>query len=180
MAEKFEMDMSLSHHAAGEDLFKASDRQKLARSAWLNAQINPTCLYFFQDGQFSRELFQEAVSCFIDGYFIATIVLAFAFIERSIAGRLSHCGDMGTARKSSQDLLKEARNRQWLSANEYASLDELRERRNPVTHFREHEDENRPESRAKARKTEMSESLEADGQAILDAAIKYMLNKTSL
>jgi hypothetical protein len=152
---------------------------KLGRLAWLAKLINPDDLYFFQDGELSQSLFNEILDAYIAGLDLAACVLGFTFIERSIAGRLSHIGESVAAKGRSEQLLAEALRRGWLSQEEHSTLDGLRLNRNPLVHFKDRLEESRPEIRAIMNAKNTKELLSAEARRIVEAVFT-VLKKTSL
>ncbi|MBA4285723.1 MAG: hypothetical protein C0434_09360 [Xanthomonadaceae bacterium] len=160
-----------------------SDLQKsvpsLERAAWIATLTRGTDGYFMQDGEFSKALFGEALACYVGGHFIASIVLGFSLIERSLAGRLSHVGPAMASKGKSQAILASALKKGWLSQEEHDELDRIREFRNPVAHFRDPLDESRPEIRAVLNAKTGPMMLEADARTVMRAALN-VAGKTSL
>ncbi|HEY8888038.1 MAG TPA: hypothetical protein VIM35_06100 [Gallionella sp.] len=115
--------------------------------------------------------------CFVNGQFIACIVLGFSVVERSFAARL-HLIDKDVPGKAI-DLLKAAKSQGWLNDDEYVQLDVAREYRNPVTHFRDTLNPSRPDIRAFPFGKGVYDVLELDAKHVLSAAI-MALNKTSI
>lgn len=136
MNDDFSLDFDLNHTATPEHLLRGSGR--LERLAWLTSLVskgNP--LFFLQDGERSRLVFQEAADSFVNGQFIAAISLGFGFIERAIAGRLWFIDQEKYGKRIRSDkLLQEALQREWITDKDYVAMDNLREVRNYVTHFR--------------------------------------------
>lgn len=132
-----------------------------------------------QDGTLSQLLFKEVLSSFVAGQYIATIVLGFSLIERTVAGRLAFSGDKSAASAKSETLLMNALERGWLKKEEHEHLNELRRLRNPIVHFRDHLSGTRPEIRADLNARTTEQVLETDAKRILEAAI-YVLQKTAL
>lgn len=122
-------------------------------------------------------MFQEAVMCFVNGQFIACIVLGFSVVERSFAARL-HSIDKPVPRNA-EDLLKAAKNQGWLDNDEFVQLNAAREYRNPVTHFRDTLDPSRPDIRALPFGKDVYAVLEQDAKHILCASIG-VLDKTAI
>jgi len=152
---------------------------KLGRLQWLAKHINPDDLYFFQDGELSQSLFHEILDAYIAGLDLAVCVLGFTFIERSIAGRLSHIGASVAAKGRSGQLLAEALRRGWLSQEEYSTLDNLRLNRNPLVHFKDRLEVSRPEIRAIMNAKSTKELLATEARLIVQAVFT-VLKKTSL
>lgn len=172
-----DLDFSFDHAVPGDTLLGGAGQ--LGRVAWLGKRLRENDLYLLQDGAFSKLLFNEVLECFVGGQFIATIVLGFSFIERTIAGRLSHVGEKVAAKGSSEQLIAAALQRKWLTETEHDHINELRTLRNPVVHFREHLAEARPEVKAALNARSTVQMLEDDAKKILEAAI-HVLGKTSL
>jgi hypothetical protein len=93
-------------------------------------------LHLFRGGLLSKYLFEEARYCFVYGQFLATIVLGLAFIEHTLASLFYGAGRNDLERANLAALLTEAVNSGWLSHEEYAKLDNSRNIRNSVAHFR--------------------------------------------
>lgn len=173
-----EFDFSIERSINGEELFRGSG--SLERLAWLNKCVPGASFFFLQDGEFSKLVFQEAADSFVNGQFIAAIVLGFSFIERTIAGRLSHVGEKSLARDGrSEELFRAAVQRGWLTQPEFGSLEALRSIRNPIAHYRDPLDKNRPEVRAVLQAKTPRLMLEDDAKVVLQAAIR-LLAKTAI
>ncbi len=174
---KSEFDFSFDRPVHGEELLGGTGQ--LARASWLTKYIREDDIYFMQDGTLSELLFKEVLSSFVAGQLIATIVLGFSLIERTIAGRLASIGDKA-ALANSEDLLKNALERDWLKKDEYEQLNELRKSvRNPIVHFRDHASETRPELKAYLNARTIEKQLETDAKKILEATI-HLLQKNAL
>lgn len=173
-----DFDFSFQRTVAGKDLIRGGE--KLERLTWLKKRVAETDLYFLQDGAFSQILFQEVADSFTNGQFIAAIILGYSFIERTIAGRLSHNDEKKLAGEAnSKALFEEALERGWLKKEEHESLEQLRPLRNAITHFRDPLHAERPEIRAILSAKTPSTMLEGDARKVLDAAIQ-VLNKTAI
>jgi hypothetical protein len=169
---KSEFDFSLERPVHGEEMLGGTGQ--LARASWLAKRIREDNVYFMQDGTLSEILFKEILSSFVAGQFIATIILGFSLIERTVAGRLAFVGDKAESAKS-EHLLSNALERKWLGKEEYEQLDELRKSvRNPIVHFRDYLNNSRPESRAAMSARTTEQLLEADAKRILEATIRLL------
>lgn len=171
------LDFSLRETASPAELCESVAEVK--RLKWIVTKLGPDGFYFFQDGRFSRYMFQEAIQSFINGQFIASIVLAFSFIERSLAGRFFEVGRTDLERATAEVLLREARLSGWLSETEEKLFNNLRELRNTVAHFRDPGSTDRPEIRAILSAKQPYEMLENQAREVLDAAIR-LLGKTAI
>ena len=149
------------------------------RSMWIRSKIRENDLYFFQDGKLSQVLFLETLACFEERHFSAVVVLAFTFIERSIAGRFFSQGHGDPRNLTSENLLKKGSELGWLSKHEFEHLDQLRQIRNSLVHFRDPLHPERPEIRAVLSAKLPTELLESDAQTVLGAAI-HVLSKSAI
>ena len=128
-----DLGFSFDISASGEELLNGSGQ--LERITWLTKRIRQGDFFLLQDGSYSRLLLSELLECFVGGHFIATSILGFSLIERSIAGRLAFNGDAKKSEAKSVELLNAAKERGWLTESEFHVLDKLREMRNPLVHF---------------------------------------------
>lgn len=170
-------DFPYAHSIFGKELMSGSERFR--RLAWLAKKIHVEDLYQIQDRVYSKSLFNEISECYVNGQFIATIVLGFSFIEREIAGRLSSVGDKEAKKGRSEELIKSAHAKGWLTESEKNRLNDLRDLRNPIVHFRESLDCSHPDLAATLKAKTTPEYLEENAQLILEATI-HVLNKTAL
>jgi len=172
------LDFSTECFVSGVDYF--SGNGKLRRSLWVSGNMVDDDILFFQDGEISKLMFSEIIETYVSGQFIASIVLGFSFIERSIAGRLAFVGKAQKRDKNeSQNLLDAALREGWLLDAEVEFLNGLREIRNPIVHFRDSSKESRPESRARLKGMKLQESIELDAGKMLEAVVR-VLKKTAL
>lgn len=79
----------------------------------------------------------------------------------------------------SENLIKEAVGKGWLTNDEQDHLNKLRKLRNPIVHFRDHVDETRPEKRSISESKTTTQIFKSDAEKIL-AAVINILNKTAL
>ena len=103
---KADLDFSFDCVVHGEELLAGTDR--LGRAAWLAKRVREDDIYFMQDGTLSQLLFTEVLESFIGGQYIASIVLGFSLIERTVAGRLAFVGDTAAATERSEGLIDAA------------------------------------------------------------------------
>lgn len=173
------IDFSLDRAITGSQLLAGSGR--LGRVEWLTKNLPENDLYFLQDGEFSHLLLTDLLETFVGGQFIATIILGFSFIERTIAGRLDYMGENGPAKEKwrSDKLLKVALCKEWLTVEEHSNLIRLGKLRNPIVHFHDLLAETRPEVKAELSAKTTAQMLESDAKQMLAAAI-HVLKKTSL
>jgi hypothetical protein len=60
-------------------------QQRSARLAWLLTVTPPAHIWLFPGGWLGQQLFEESRYSFIYGQFVASAVLGFAFVERTLA-----------------------------------------------------------------------------------------------
>ena len=172
-----EVDFSTSQSILGSAILGSG---RLGRASWVASKIVPADLYLLQDGEFSRVLLHEALECFVNGQFIAAITLGFSFVERSISGRLSFNQEKKAALGRSEELIGFAQARGWLSLDQVQSLNDLRQLRNAIVHFKEPLDEAaRPEIVAILKAKTLPQYLEHGAKQVLQAAIG-VLDETAL
>lgn len=164
-------DYSLDQAILGSELLGGSSR--LGRVTWLSKHLRENDLYLLQDGAFSKLLFTEVLETFVGGQLIATIILGFSLIERTIAGRLYFLGENNVEKMRGEALLNAALQKEWLTTEEHKLLNELRKLRNPFVHFHDPQANTRPEARA------ATQILESDAKRFLETTI-HVLKKTAL
>jgi len=177
MGDDFDFSMDSACTVKTEELFSGSGR--LERLNWIYSRLAKSDLFFLQDGQRSKIIFQEAVGFFVNGQFIAAISLGFSFIERTIAGRLWNIGEKKLAQtRSNSKLLKAAQQHGWLTEGEVIAITNLRDVRNYVTHFR-NPDQQGSKIKNIFEKKPASVDFEKNAYEIMEATID-VLSKTSL
>lgn len=117
-----------------EDEICRADR--IERLQWLTIEMPKAERLRFPGSLMAKFLFEETQYCFAYGQYLAVIVLGLAFIERTLAADFYATGRNDLERSSFSELLREARNSQWLSEAEYKAFNRARGIRNPVIHFR--------------------------------------------
>lgn len=96
-------------------------------------RISENGIFFHRET--SLRMFKEACLAYVDGLYLATVLLSLAWVEHEIAGRLYAAG-WGDAKDASlKRLLSEAFARNLISGQELKTLNDLRRVRNSHTHF---------------------------------------------
>ena len=109
---------------------------RLSRLQWIQAKYPAISLQLFPGGLLSKYLFEEARYCFVYGQFLATVMLALAFVERVLAADL-YGGGLEAAKKDRfQRLLEHHLERNTITAEEFAQIECARRNRNAVVHLR--------------------------------------------
>lgn len=171
------LEYSYSYRVNGEDLVGGIGRLKRLR--FVTERVDPTGLYWLQDGEMAHRYILEAIENYISGQFLGAALLAFGFLERTIAARLHHAGQAEKAKDRSEVLFKLARDYGWITSDEYTTLEALRRSRNPLVHFKDPLSDVRPEIRALLSAKTTEEHLQTIARTTLEAAIS-VLNATSL
>jgi hypothetical protein len=147
---------------------------RVMRLQWL-ASVLPIGEYLmFPGGLMSKLLFEEMRYSFAYGQFLATIVLGFAYIERTLAAKFFAAGRNDLERAGIARLLREARFHNMLNDNEADELDRIRRTRNPVAHFRRPLTNDSIELRSLQENAHHYEVLEQDARAVVKAAMKIL------
>ena len=121
---------------------------RLCRLRWLASQMPKVDWVLYGSGPITKYLFDEARYCFAYGQYLASIVLGLAFIEFSLGAAFYGAGRNDLARAGIVALSKEALVYGWLSQSDYEAIDQARQYRNPITHFRPPGHDERIEARA--------------------------------
>jgi len=166
---KEELEVWLDH----EDDVCREDR--IERLKWL-AQIYPPIEYaFFPDGLMAKMLFEEMRYSFVYAQYLATIVVGMAYIERTLAAQLYASGRNDLERAGLGALLKGAAEVGFLPTDEIEELEIIRERRNPVAHFRRPMAESSVELRTLKVNRDAYDLLEDDARAVILAAMRSLV-----
>jgi hypothetical protein len=113
-------------------------------------------------------VFQEARATFVDGHFVATVVLAAAFAEHWMAGQLEPRGFIKEAAGGLASCIRCARQNHVWPDFLLDRLDYLRKIRNPFVHLKEFSHEHSLSQRSWKRKLAVSEMAEADARHALE------------
>jgi hypothetical protein len=148
-----------------EDQVCRSDR--IRRLQWLE-QSSPEVDWVRFSGWSGKSLYEECRYCFAYGQFIAAILLGLAFVERALASDFFAAGRDDLERAPIGRLLKEAELVGWLSAAGRQKLDDLRDERNRLTHFRRPYAEGSIERRAVALEMDPYDLVEQDAHATIE------------
>lgn len=161
---------------SNEDRCNFDDR--VARLDWLAKEMPKGEHVAFHAGLVGKYLFEEAKYCFVYGQYLATIMLGFSFIERTIAALFYESGRNDLQRASARTLLQEAHGSGWLPDTDFERLNEARERRNPIVHFRPPLEEDTIEYRMISENELAYEVIEADARAVMIAVMRLLSRHT--
>lgn len=148
--------------------------QRASRLAWLLTITPPAEVWLFRGGWLGQRLFEEARYSFVYGQFLASAVLGFAFVERTLAAMHYGFGRNDLQRATSEKLFKEAHSAGWLNEADVAAFEKARKLRNSLVHFRTPLHAGLPESRSFAEDCEPHEVVETDARQILEAVFRLI------
>ena len=151
--------------------------QRVGRLEWLAANYPENDAGFLLSGGWlAHELLEEARYSFAYGQFLAAAILGVAFVERTLAARFYAAGRDDLERASGVDLLRQALAQGWVSAEEFRQLDNIRQMRNPIAHFRRSGSPDTPEYRAVQDDIDPFQVVESDARAVLEAVFGTLRN----
>ncbi len=121
--------------------------------------------------------FEEAKDSFINGQFIATIILAQSFIEKLFHAHFIERGLDSIAKRGLSAMIKHGRKTQIISGFFLDRADELRKIRNPFTHLKEYDYPHKLSNRMYVNKTQPYEQLEKDAKNAISIMILVAIQK---
>ena len=121
-------------------------------------------------------VFEEARLCFLNGAFIATVVLCQAFIEHWLTGYASRGGDDQELPRTLDGMLKYCRREGLLHDYLIDRIDQLRAKRNPFTHRKDMDHPLLLWRRAMALQATPAELLEQDAKDAVSLAHTIMFS----
>lgn len=144
------------------------------RLSWLLTATPKNPIWLFHGGWLAQHLFEEARYSFVYGQFIASAVLGFAFVERTLAAMFYAAGRNDLKRATSERLFQEALRVGWLTSEEIERFEDARKLRNPLVHFRTPMHEDLPEWRSFHQDKEPYEVIEHDAKQILQVVFRLV------
>ncbi len=152
---------------------------RIERLKWLESLTPITSWQVFPGGWMARALFEEARYCFAYGQFVASIALAFAYIERTLAGMLYAAGDDTARRANISQLVDSAVAKGWLTDEERDEIDVARGARNPMLHYRELVAEDSVENRVLNGQQAPYDLIESDARHVLRIAFSLLTRNSA-
>lgn len=147
--------------------------EKVKRLKYLH-KINPNGLVIA--GQMELVLsYREIQFCFIDGHFMATIVLCQAFTEKLLHNHYNELGFEKVANKGLNAILKHARDNNILNEFLIKKVDNIRLMRNPITHLKDGEYEHGLDKRSFKNRLSPMTQLEKDATSALEIATFFAI-----
>lgn len=167
-----------SRRPAYEASLERTDRltraQRAARIRWLNRSFPAGGMGMSADTWF---VFREATSTFIDGHFIATLVLTAAFAEHWMGGELHARGFQKEATAGLDACIRRSRQEGFWSEFLLDRLDRLRTTRNNYMHLRELGHQLGLASRSFGKRLDPHEVAEGDAKHALETMLTLVQQK---
>ena len=155
---------------------EASREARLERLRWLVETFGEPRHLLFRGGPISYRAFEEARLCFLNGQFIATTLLSQVVLEHMLAA-LFHSAERDDLKGSGfKRLVDEAVKERIITSEEHAAFDRIRQRRNPVVHYRDPMNQESIIYRAIREDTTIRQVLEDDAKTAL-STIFNLLNR---
>jgi hypothetical protein len=122
------------YEAALERNDKASVPIRAVRARWLRKRI-PKKIAFWMPME-TGFVFGEAAACFVDGHFVATIMLAASFVDHWLTSGLAHRGYGNEAKRGLEATIKVAKKKKLVDPFLLDAVNKLRLIRNPFAHLK--------------------------------------------
>jgi hypothetical protein len=148
--------------------------QRAARLEWLISKAPPAQIWTFSGGWLGKQLFEEARYCFVYGQFLATGVLCFAFVERTLSAIFYGAGRNDMQHATSETLLREAHKEGLLNKKELIAFNKARGLRNVMVHYRKPLHRDSPEFRAIEEGIDPYSIVEDDAKHIMEVAFRLL------
>ena len=162
--------------AAYERADATTRAERADRAAWM-AQLGwPESGWTFFGDYGVIVPWDELRRTFIDGEYLAAILVGQAFLENLLAGLLDFQQESLGPRPELADVLRRARDQGWLTPQEFDVLDAVRRMRNPYAHYRTFEHADGLIQRAMAAEEAPDALIEADARAVVKA-LYHLVNR---
>lgn len=151
--------------------------QRAERAAWIARFGWPEEGWMLYGGMAGLAPWDELRRSFVNGEYLATILLGQAFLEHNLAGFLDLSGDgRRVGRAGLAKILREFRDRGWITDTDFGVLDRVRRMRNPYAHYRSVEDGENLTRRAMREGEDHELLIERDARAVV-RALFHLLNR---
>jgi hypothetical protein len=157
-----------------EDERTRADR--VERAAWVLSLGWSENGYLLFGGHGSLAPWDELRQAFINGEFVATILVGQAFMEQTLAGYLDLAGGSSVGRSGLAEILEQFRDRGWINETEFNVLDEVRRLRNPYAHYRDVQHKDNLGRRIMAEREDYTVLIERDARSVV-RALMHLLNR---
>jgi len=149
------------------------DRANRLESLNIYQEINFSML----TGDVSMYYCNEAMTCYINGSFVACIVLVAAVLEEVLRGFFHRKGTSNNKADSFKSLIIESRNAGYISRAEAEDLHTIRNLRNPYVHPKSRTDPKSLSERAIVSQTHPLVIVQADAEKALLMSCKFLKRK---
>lgn len=146
-------------------------QKRKSRMEWLASKTSSEHYRQIPGGDTNAYLLNEAKHCFVYGYFVATVLVGFAFIE----SRFSAIFRMLNHKKSEKGiygLIRKAHSCGMISNSEMGELDKVRRRRNSYAHHRGPKDAESMSSRIRSENKHLYDVAYEDAKTLLDVMFR--------
>lgn len=144
-------------------------RMRFVQTHW----PEPKDVMFF-GGETPLFAFGELADCFVNGQYIAGVLLAQVVLEHILAGMFNVFGRDDLARAGFQRLSREARSMGWISEPELAAFETLRAARNPYSHSKPVFSKGSLERRVVESDTPPHELIENDARTAIQLVLRLL------
>lgn len=125
-------------------------------------------------GELSLQAFEEARRAYLHGLYFACVILTQACLEHMLAGIFRIAGRDNLDKASFERLLKEARQRRYVSPGEFVLFSRLRRVRNPYVHARRPGAPDSPVARAVRSQVPIDEVLARNATLAITALLHLL------
>jgi hypothetical protein len=115
--------------------------------------------------------------CFIEVFYLSTILLSQSLIEKILHDRFNKMGEEKTGKKGLSAMLKHIRTERLLDEFLVNKIDHIRQIRNPITHLKEMGHEHGLDQRHRHSNLSSQQQLEQDAKDALEVATWLILSK---
>jgi hypothetical protein len=125
----------LAHWLEQDDAGSRPHRAQRAKQV-LDSIAFPESGFLFFGGMESSQSFTEARLAYVNGLYLATVLLALVVVEQELAGTLYAAGVEKAKNLKLEDLLSVSVEERFITQDEHELLNKLREIRNAYSHYR--------------------------------------------
>jgi len=150
--------------------------ERAERAAWIASFGWPEDGWMLYGGMAGLAPWDELRRTFINGEYLATILLGQAFLEQNLAGFLNFFGGGSVGRAGLAEILSGFRDRGWLTDTDFAVLDRVRRLRNPYAHYRDAQHAENLTRRVMREREDHEVLIERDARAVV-RALFHLLNR---
>lgn len=149
---------------------------RVERAAWVLSLGWSENGYLLFGGHGSLAPLDELRQAFINGEYVATILLGQAFLEHTLAGYLDLVGGGSVGSPGLAKILTEFHDRGWIDDMAFKALDEVRQLRNPYAHYRGFDHPDNLGRRVMTAGEDYTTLIERDARSVV-RALMQLLNR---